>query len=101
MARTMIVIRWHRQLVARKQTHAKGAGRRGVLHEIRRLVPILWKTKSTFSTRISDGAQNAPPTRFTGIIILFRPRPPVLVRALAPRPSVDSSLTAFRARSPV
>lgn len=32
------ILRWHRQLVARKLIYAKGAGRRGVLHEIRRLV---------------------------------------------------------------
>jgi hypothetical protein len=32
------LLRWHRQLVARKWTYAKGAGRRGVLVEIRQLV---------------------------------------------------------------
>src|SRR6185503_6556151 len=32
------LLRWHRQLIARKWTYAKGAGRRGVLVEIRQLV---------------------------------------------------------------
>jgi putative transposase len=32
------LLRWHRQLVARKWTYASKSGRRGVLLEIRRLV---------------------------------------------------------------
>jgi hypothetical protein len=32
-------------------------------------VPILWNTKSTFRTRILDGAPEAPPTRLTGIML--------------------------------
>src|SRR5436190_10090276 len=32
------LLRWHRQLIARKWTYAKQAGRRGVLLEIRQLV---------------------------------------------------------------
>src|SRR5499427_8444212 len=31
------LLRWHRQLIARKWTYARKAGRRGVLLEIRRL----------------------------------------------------------------
>src|ERR1700693_70142 len=32
------LLRWHRQLIARKWTYAKGCGRHGVLFEIRQLV---------------------------------------------------------------
>ena len=32
------LLRWHRQLIARKWTYAQGCGRRGVLFEIRQLV---------------------------------------------------------------
>jgi putative transposase len=32
------LLRWHRQLIARKWTYAKGSNRRGVLGEIRQLV---------------------------------------------------------------
>jgi hypothetical protein len=35
-------------------------------------VPILWKTKNMFSTKILDGAQNAPPTQLTGIILFLK-----------------------------
>lgn len=47
------ILRWHRQLVARKWTYAKGAGRRGVLHEIRRLVVRMAEENPTWGyTRI-------------------------------------------------
>jgi hypothetical protein len=46
------ILRWHRQLVARKWTYAKGAGRRGVLQEIRRLVVrTLFRGLNRFASR--------------------------------------------------
>ena len=53
------ILRWHRQLVARKWTYAKGAGRRGVLHEIRRLVVRMAEENPTWGyTRIQGALKN-------------------------------------------
>ena len=47
------ILRWHRELVARKWAYAKGAGRRGVLHEIRQLVVRMAAENPTWATRAS------------------------------------------------
>ena len=45
---------WHRQLVARKWTYAKGPRRAGVLQEIRRLVVLMAEQHPTWGyTRIA------------------------------------------------
>ena len=45
------LLRWHRQLIARKWTYAMRAGKRGVLAEIRRLVVRMAEENPTWVTR--------------------------------------------------
>jgi putative transposase len=53
------LLRWHRQLVARKWTYAKRTGRRGVLAEIRRLVVRMAEENPTWGyTRIQGALKN-------------------------------------------
>ena len=54
------ILRWHRQLIARKWTHAKGRRRRqGVLAEIRRLVVRMAEENPTWGyTRIRGALKN-------------------------------------------
>jgi transposase InsO family protein len=54
------LLRWHRQLVARKWTHTrKGTGRRGVLGEIRQLVLRMAEDNPTWGyTRIQGALKN-------------------------------------------
>ena len=53
------ILRWHRQLVARKWTYARGPGRRGVLQEIRRLVVRMAEENPTWGyTRIRGALKN-------------------------------------------
>ena len=53
------ILRWHRQLVARKWTYAKRPGRRGVLQEIRRLVVRMAEENPTWGyTRIRGALKN-------------------------------------------
>jgi putative transposase len=53
------ILRWHRQLVARKWTYEKGAERRGVLHEIRRLVVRMAEENPTWGyTRMRGALKN-------------------------------------------
>src|SRR5262245_23613800 len=53
------LLRWHRQLIARKWTYATRAGRRGVLAEIRRLVVRMAEENSTWGyTRIQGALKN-------------------------------------------
>jgi putative transposase len=54
------ILRWHRQLIARKWTYAKGgAGRRGVLLEIRRLIVRMAEENPTWGyTRIRGALKN-------------------------------------------
>jgi putative transposase len=53
------LLRWHRQLIARKWTYAKGAGRRGVLVEIRQLVVRMASDNPTWGyTRIQGALEN-------------------------------------------
>jgi putative transposase len=54
------ILRWHRQLIARKWTYAKGrCGRRGVLAEIRRLVVRMAAENPTWGyTRIRGALKN-------------------------------------------
>jgi hypothetical protein len=48
------ILRWHRQLIARKWTYASGrCGRPGVLAEIRRLVVRMAEENPTGATRIA------------------------------------------------
>jgi transposase InsO family protein len=53
------ILRWHRQLVGRKWTYARGRGRRGVLQEIRRLVVRMAEENPTWGyTRIRGALKN-------------------------------------------
>jgi transposase InsO family protein len=53
------LLRWHRQLIARKWTYAKGSGRRGVLGEIRQLVVRMATDNPTWGyTRIQGALEN-------------------------------------------
>ena len=53
------LLRWHRQLVARKWTYARKPGRRGVLREIRRLVVRMAEENPTWGyTRIQGALKN-------------------------------------------
>ena len=53
------LLRWHRQLIARKWTYAKTPGRRGVLLEIRRLVVRMAEENPTWGyTRIQGALKN-------------------------------------------
>ena len=53
------LLRWHRQLVARKWTHMKQTGRRGVLAEIRQLVVRMAEENPTWGyTRIQGALKN-------------------------------------------
>ena len=53
------ILRWHRQLIARKWTYAKGPQRAGVLQEIRRLVVRMAEENPTWGyTRISGALKN-------------------------------------------
>ena len=53
------LLRWHRQLIARKWTYAGGRGRRGVLLEIRRLVVRMAEENPTWGyTRIQGALKN-------------------------------------------
>ena len=53
------LLRWHRQLIARKWTYAARSGRRGVLAEIRRLVVRMATENPTWGyTRIQGALKN-------------------------------------------
>jgi transposase InsO family protein len=53
------LLRWHRQLIARKWTYARKPGRRGVLLEIRRLVVRMAEENPTWGyTRIQGALKN-------------------------------------------
>src|SRR6478752_2905358 len=53
------VLRWHRQLIARKWTYGQKAGRRVVFHEIRRLVVRMAEENPTWGyTRIQGALKN-------------------------------------------
>jgi putative transposase len=53
------LLRWHRQLVARKWTYARNQGRRGVLAAIRQLVVRMATENPTWGyTRIQGALQN-------------------------------------------
>ena len=53
------LLRWHRQLIARKWTCGRKAGRRGVLLEIRRLVVRMAEENPTWGdTRIQGALKN-------------------------------------------
>ncbi len=53
------LLRWHRQLIARKWTHARRSGRRGVLAEIRQLVMRMAAENPTWGyTRIQGALTN-------------------------------------------
>lgn len=53
------IMRWHRQLIARKWTYARRRGRRGVLLEIRRLVVRMAEENPTWGyTRIQGALKN-------------------------------------------
>ncbi len=53
------LLRWHRLLIARKWTYAKGSGRRGVLSEIRQLVVRMATENPTWGyTRIQVALEN-------------------------------------------
>ena len=53
------LLRWHRQLIARKWTHARQPGRRNVLVEIRRLVVRMAEENPTWGyTRIQGALKN-------------------------------------------
>ena len=53
------ILRWHRQLVARKWTYATRSGRRGVLAEIQRLVVRMAEENPTWGyTRIQGALAN-------------------------------------------
>jgi len=53
------LLRWHRQLVARKWTHMKQTGRRGALAEIRKLVVRMAEENPTWGyTRIQGALKN-------------------------------------------
>jgi putative transposase len=53
------ILRWHRQLIARKWTYATRTGRRGVLAEIRRLVVRMAEENPTWGyTRIQGALKN-------------------------------------------
>jgi len=58
------LLRWHRQLIARKWTDASPPGRRGVLLEIRRLVVRMGRGKSDVGVHADPGrAQERRPPR--------------------------------------
>jgi hypothetical protein len=53
------LLRWHRQLIARKWTYARRSGRHGVLFEIRRLVVRMATENPTWGyTRIQGALKN-------------------------------------------
>ena len=53
------LLRWHRQLIARKWTYARPPGRRGILLEIRRLVVRMAEENPTWGyTRIQGALKN-------------------------------------------
>jgi transposase InsO family protein len=52
------LLRWHRELIARKWTYARKRGRRGVLLEIRRLVVRMAKENPTWGYTRIQGALN-------------------------------------------
>jgi putative transposase len=53
------LLRWHRQLIARKWTYGKGSGQRGVLFEIRQLVVRMATENPTWGyTRIQAALEN-------------------------------------------
>src|SRR5215467_5852344 len=53
------LLRWHRQLIARKWTYYRQPGRRGVLREIRRLVVRMAEENPTWGyTRIQGAVKN-------------------------------------------
>ena len=53
------LLRWHRQLIARKWTHARRPGRRGVLAEIRQLVVRMAAENPTWGyTRMQGALKN-------------------------------------------
>src|SRR5437879_4359484 len=53
------ILRWHRQLIARKWTYAMRPGRRGVLAEIQRLVIRMAEANPTWGyTRIQGALKN-------------------------------------------
>src|SRR4249919_1398473 len=53
------LLRWHRQLIARKWTHARRSGRRSVLSEIRQLVVRMATENPTWGyTRIQGALKN-------------------------------------------
>src|SRR5215467_2980615 len=53
------LLRWHRQLIARKWTYARRSGRRGVLFEIRQLVVRMATENPTWGyTRIQGALKN-------------------------------------------
>jgi putative transposase len=53
------LLRWHRQLIARKWTYAKGPGRRGVIAEIRQLVVRMATDNPTWGyTRVQGALDN-------------------------------------------
>ena len=53
------LLRWHRQLIARKWTYASQPGRRGILLEIRRLVVWMAEENPTWGyTRIQGALRN-------------------------------------------
>src|SRR5437870_170037 len=53
------LLRWHRELIARKWTYAARAGRRGVLVEIRQLVVRMASDNPTWGyTRIQGALEN-------------------------------------------
>jgi hypothetical protein len=59
MATPDTLLRWHRQLIARKWTYARRSGRRGVLIEIRQLVVRMATENPTWGyTRIQSALMN-------------------------------------------
>ena len=53
------LLRWHRQLIARKWTYTRRPGRRGVLLEIRRLIVRMAEENPTWGyTRIQGALKN-------------------------------------------
>ena len=62
------LLRWHRQLIARKWSYARRSGRHGVLLEIRRLV--MW-----MATRIRRGATGGSRARSRMSAIAWAARP--------------------------
>src|SRR5262245_28582006 len=57
------LLRWHRQLIARKWTYARKQGRRGVALQIRRLVVRMAEENPTSGYTRIQGAECGPPRR--------------------------------------